>query len=142
MYGWINYNGVEFFLENGRNKPPFFPSELIPRGFCPHKTQGEPKKWNNGQIGVFWSETGENVFQDNVEVTACEFIYTGTACLSQLKPLLSQTNYVPLLVTNFRMDKNWEMFLQKLHNEVIIAGRSVVLTGDNYIPLPKFVKRL
>lgn len=142
MYGWINYNGVEFFLENGKEKPAFFPNELVPRGFCPHTTDGEPMKWNNGELGVFWSDSGENIFQNNVKVSACEFIYTGPACLTQLKPLLKQTNYVPLLITEFKMGNNWETFLQKLHNEVILSGRSVVLTGDNYIPLPKFVKRI
>lgn len=141
MYGWINYNGVEFFLENGREKPAFFPTELIPRGFCPHKTNGEPKKWNDGKLGVFWCKEGVNVYQDNVEVTGSELIYTGTSCFKTVVALLKQTNYIPLLITDFKMDRNWDLFLMKLHNEVMLNGRSVVLKGDDYIPLPKFIKR-
>lgn len=144
MWGWVNYNGVEFFLEAGREKPPFFPEKRIPSGFCPHITDGEPTHWNDSKLGIFWwDNTGaDSFYQPNVKVTGNEIVYTGMSCLRHIVPLLKITNYIPLYVSNVRLDLKTTDFLQKLQNEVVLSGRSVVLSGDNMIPLPKFVERL
>ncbi len=141
-WGWQNFNGVEVFLEQGRDKPAFFPEKKIPTCFCPHETNGNPMKWQNGDIGLFWWNGEGSFYQENVKVFGNEIIYTGISCLKHIIPLLKLTNYIPLHLSGFNVDNNYLSFLNRLQNEVVLSGRSVVLSGDNYIPLPKFVKKI
>ncbi len=144
MWGFNIINGVEFFIEEGRELPNFYPESKVPSCFCPHKTIGEAKKWNNGEIGIFWKNGGknENILQDNVTAQRSEIIYTGMGCLKHVVPLLKLTNYIPLVISDFKVDGVQDRFLLKLQNEVALYGRPVVLVGDDFTPLPHFVKVL
>lgn len=138
-WGFKYIDGVEFFIEAGRPKPPFYPDNL-PKTFCPHKTEGEPVKFGK-PLGIYFYEQGYR-FPENVFVEGSRIIYTGLSCLSIVKTLLKQTNYIPLVIDGFKIDGKQDRFLTLLYNEVMLVGRSVVLTGDKFIPLPCFVERV
>jgi hypothetical protein len=138
-WGWNCVDGVYFFLEEGRELPPMCPIDVLPSEPCPHKTKGEPLARKEPRI--YFTEK-EYKFPRNVEVTSSRIRYTGKNTLQTIKVLLRQTNYVPVLLENITLDPYLMDFLDNLHNEVVLSGRSVVMTGDPYIPLPSFVKKM
>ena len=138
-WGWNYVDGVEFFLEEGRNLPELCPFTEMPSVRCPHKTNGKPMPYSEPEL--CFSETAYT-YPPNVKVERSKVRYTGLNCLPLIKKMMKETNYVPVVVDGVRLDAQLLNFLDCLYNEIMMSGRGVVLTGDSNIPYPTFVRRI
>lgn len=137
-WGYNEIDGVEFFLEAGKPLPKFCPLSF-PDFACPHKTVNEvlpraPKR-------LLWCDNNSYEFPTGVEVRDSHLIYTGCSCLKAISKLLYVTNYIPLWVSGIRCDGKQDEFFNLVYNEWVCGIRTLVLSGDDGIALPRYIVR-
>lgn len=139
-WGFNVIDGVPFFLEEGRELPALCPIKHTPSFSCPHKTSSDiiPEQRKKELVFV---KGGNFKWKEGVEVKDSVILYTGIRCIRQIKKLLNITNYTPLLVKGVYMDGKQDEFFRLLYNEWVCGIRTVVLIGDDMIPLPSFIER-
>lgn len=139
-WGVYNVDGVEFFLEKGKPYPEFCPVPL-PDCDCPHITATDtPVKLPYLKKVYLSSRKPETC---NVKITDDVYFY-GTGSFKLIKERSVLTNYVPLFVLGFPLDKKNKEWFARLATICEQGLRPViVVTSDaDWICCPSFVERL
>lgn len=136
----------EYFLESGRNLDSLCPFEK-PKIECPHITKGSPKRyiWNVKPAFYLNESYVHFAFPEEISIkdsSKTVYWYSGIETARKIikdKAALV-TNYIPILVKNFRIDGKQNKFLELLLPEIMKIGRSIILdTAGVKIPVEDFV---
>ena len=143
-WGYVNADGVEFFLEEGKELPPLCPVGKPINIPCPHLTEG--KVASVIPYGMFfYSDKVGYTLPDNISTPDRSLtygIYTGVSSARVAGKYLQLTNYIPYVITGVKLDNRTLDFFNVLYGEFTRGIRSIVLVGDSVIPLPSFIKRV
>lgn len=139
-WGLFNVSGVDFFLEKGRPFPPLCPLQE-PICLCPHKTKGKPKKLPYEEGGIYISD--KEPLLKGVEVTDDIWFY-GQGSLKLIPERLERTNYVPLIIRNFKLHWKIQDWFAMMKNYVEEHRRPIyIICKDvDLIPLPDYIERV
>lgn len=142
-WGFNKIFDEEYFLEEGFPVDELCPFKP-PKFSCPHRTLSQ-KPITPLPAGVYVLPSG-NQFQipPEIIVTNIWFPYLGMSTYKKILPEFEVTNYVPIVIQNFKFDRYSFRFLECLQSGVNKIGRSVVLEhNEGYeFPVPEFVRRL
>lgn len=139
----------EYFLESDTELDSLCPFTKPKWCECPHYTTGKPEWnwWNEPAIYLNESKQGFEL-PDGVSVkfgTKWVYYYSGIETAREIirDKVMLVTNYIPIVVKNFRADGKQNKFLQLLLPEINKIGRSIVLeTGGVRVPVEGFVHRV
>lgn len=146
MQGHWGFNSIgneTYFLEQGLAKDEWCPFTNPKFVDCPHRTIGEAIQTIYNLEPSIYALDGEYKLPENIKLNvpnSNKFYYIGMETLKYIKPLMTQTNYYPIVITGFKIDSKSFAFLDKLVNEVNKIGRSIVLENSSDYVLPNYVK--
>lgn len=143
-WGWNFYAGQSFFLEYGRSiqkECPFSP----PLSDCPHWTSGTPCLTQYTTDPAIYALPSRYELPNEIQLlnpASNVVYYVGTPTLRYVLPLMTETNYYPVVISGFKIDNQSFRFLDKLVNEIRRIGRSVVLEYASEFVLPPYIREI
>lgn len=148
MEGNWGFNKVmleTYFLENGKSVDEWCPLKQPKKISCPHYTIGDVKETIYNIEPAIYAIRGKYELPENIRLlkpNSNRIYYIGMDSLKYIKPLMSETNYYPVVIEGFKIDGKSYTFLDKLVNEINKIGRSIVLENSYDLVLPSYVKYL
>lgn len=137
-YGWVNVQGVWFFIEDEPYPlPPFCPIERPSNILCcPHRTPLEEEPLPHIKPKIYFTYRAVE-FDSKYDVCNSEVKYMGRQTLPLIKSMMEQTNYIPIIVREVGLKYGFHQFYNNLNVLLMMLGRSVVLEiRDPYLPIP------